>query len=187
MAFLLSLAYQSALLASLVKSREARVANTFADILEMGLRVNVMEGTALMRYKKNSKMASPKQSTRKRNVSSLLQTHPNSDTREAFRRLGHQYQPNQFHTVAREIGSGEQKGVLGMVANMNKRHILRKGSQLDVGSFRCGYLYGINHPMLQENTSERCLLYLYLSLLSKRYFPFQNHPVPSAEWGSPAH
>ncbi len=74
-----------------------------------------------------------------------------------------------------------------MVANMNKRHILRKGSQLDVGSFRCGYLYGINHPMLQENTSERFLLYLYLSLLSKKYFPFQNHPVPSAEWGSTAH
>ncbi len=49
MAVLISLSYQSALLASLVKSREAEVPNTFSDILEKGLRLNVVKGNSFER------------------------------------------------------------------------------------------------------------------------------------------
>ncbi len=48
-ALVLSLAYQSALLASLVKSREAQVAETFAEILSKGVRINLREGSSFVR------------------------------------------------------------------------------------------------------------------------------------------
>ncbi len=49
MALLLSLAYQSNLLVFLAAYRDAPVAESFEDILALGMTVNMMRGTAMAR------------------------------------------------------------------------------------------------------------------------------------------
>ncbi len=85
----------------------------------------------------------------------LLKTHPLPEAREAFRRHGRMFEPGELGSVVKEVGLRKHDGVVAVSRINNKRHLLRRGSDLDVGAFRCGYLYGINHPLLGENTAER--------------------------------
>ncbi len=83
-----------------------------------------------------------------------IRNHPLPEAREAFRQHGHQFKQHQFYVVSKQVAQREHQGVIGITTNYQK-HLLRIGAHLDVGTFRCGYLYGTNHPMLGGKSAER--------------------------------
>ncbi len=59
--------------------------------------------------------------------------------------------------MAFQIGLRKQHGAVEMTGRVfnGQGHLLRTGPGLSAGTFKCGFLYGANHPHLRGEATER--------------------------------
>ncbi len=127
---LLSHAYRSNLLASLIKQEHEKPVDTYQDIINRDMTIYIINGSAMPFFLANS---------------------PNPTVAQAFRnnlvRKGGFYSTVKGKTPARvwdDVFSG--KGAI-IFTRERERLYIRRGKQLHVGSFGCGYYFAMGHPL----------------------------------------
>ncbi len=131
MACLIGMAYQSNLLSFLVKIRKEEGINTYQDILDKGITMYLQKNTI---------------------VNYLLATHPNPTVREAHQVYTKQlvYRVPDIQKFA-DVKDGRAVFDIAISRHIGSRHLNRRGEHLDIGSFPCGYYFGINNPIFQRS------------------------------------
>ncbi len=132
-ACLLSMAYQSNLLSSLVKVQLEKPIDTFQQILDNDITVYYRQNTG---------------------VSILLSGNPIPIIQKAYKKRGKPYENPTIEeraAIFKDVEGG--KGVLDNTYSsiVSISHRLRIGRELEYGAFPCGYYYGINNPVLRDS------------------------------------
>ncbi len=144
-ACLIGMAYQSNLLSSLVKVRKEKPIDTFQDILDNGMTMFIMENSI---------------------VPYLMDSHPNPTLQLAHQKLSERYTVPDAASLTIKAAFD-----IAISRHVGRRHLYRAGKELDIGTFPCGYYYGINHPIQKSND----VLHIFLqagivSKITKDYF-----------------
>ncbi len=141
MALLLSMAYQSNLLASLVRRNTEKPIDTYQDVLDRGLKLYVFR-----------RAMSP----------FLLRTSPFPLERRVFQvaavQKGGLYDLNGRRETPKHIYSDTLEGkALIVFSDINfhqREHVLRRGRHLTFASFPKGFFCAMNHPVLEAAARE---------------------------------
>ncbi len=158
---LLSHAYRSNLLASLIKQEHEKPVDTYQDLIERDMTIYIINGTT---------------------VPPLLANSPNPTVVQAYRNnlvgKGGFYSKVKGETpssVLNDIYAG--KGAL-IEPRERKQLYLRRGKELNVGSFICGYYLSMGHPLKEKikGTVERLVESgIFQSLVDRSVWIFQAH------------
>ncbi len=124
---LLGMAYQSNLLAFLVKVGRERPIDTYQDVLDANKTMYVLKGSL---------------------VPHLLATSPSPLARRAFNATGRYFTMSDGPSVKRDVI--EQRAVLSLDSDHLSADVMRRGKELHIIDFYCGYYHARGHPVLRE-------------------------------------